>query len=372
MKIVEKQITDIHPYEKNSRINDQAVDAVARSIELYGWRSPIIVDKDNVIICGHTRLKAAQQLGIKKVPCIVAENLTPPQIKAYRIADNRLAEIATWDYKKVLEELDFLRDAEIDMSLLDFEIIDLAEPIEDEPHEGKTLADNVPAAPKKTETQKGSMYQLGKHILYCSDQITENSITFLLGGKTPRLIYGNFQKKPLETISQWLNSISFLTDCSCYFFTSPEQEEHLLRLLFAKDISVNFLYWIKKSSIASTMDYKQLAETCLFGYTDKSLWHAGEDKSNLFVHEIKAKRSAAKPSSLLVEFLKNSTSSKDIVFSFLDEDGSMLLACEQMGRQCFLFESDPKKCDIIRKRFAEFIDGDGCDWASVTPRRDDE
>lgn len=103
--IITKKIKDIKPYEKNPRINDNAVDKVAESIKQFGWKVPIVIDKNNVIVTGHTRYKAAEKLGINEIPCIIANDLTDAQIKAYRIADNKVADFAIWDNKLLLEEL---------------------------------------------------------------------------------------------------------------------------------------------------------------------------------------------------------------------------------------------------------------------------
>ena len=105
MTIVIKNIKDIKPYEKNPRINDNAVDKVAESIKQFGWKVPIVIDKNNVIVTGHTRYKAAEKLGINEIPCIIANDLTDAQVKAYRIADNKVADFAIWDNKLLLEEL---------------------------------------------------------------------------------------------------------------------------------------------------------------------------------------------------------------------------------------------------------------------------
>ena len=121
-----RDINLIVPYEKNPRINDGAVDAVAASLETFGFRQPIVVDKDGVIIAGHTRLKAAQKLGLKKVPVHVATDLSPEQVKAYRIADNKTGELAEWDLEILPIELSELRDAGFDMSLLAFDEKELA------------------------------------------------------------------------------------------------------------------------------------------------------------------------------------------------------------------------------------------------------
>src|SRR5205809_2575984 len=98
MNIEMRPLSSIRPYEKNPRLNDAAVDAVAASIKEFGFRAPIVVDADNVIIVGHTRWKAAHKLGLERVPVHVATELTPTQAKAYRIADNKTAEIAEWDF----------------------------------------------------------------------------------------------------------------------------------------------------------------------------------------------------------------------------------------------------------------------------------
>ena len=118
MDIVEMNITDIIPYENNPRRNEEAVDKVALSISSFGFKVPIIVDKNNVIVAGHTRLKAAEKLGLTTVPTIRADDLTDDQIKAFRLADNKVSEFAEWDFEALEKELDSI---EMDMSLFGFE-----------------------------------------------------------------------------------------------------------------------------------------------------------------------------------------------------------------------------------------------------------
>ena len=118
MQIIIKGISEIKPYENNPRNNDSAVDAVAASIREFGWQQPIVVDKDGVIIAGHTRYKAARKLGLTEVPVVVAENLTDEQVRAYRLADNKTGELSGWDFSVLEEELDGL--AEIDMQQFGF------------------------------------------------------------------------------------------------------------------------------------------------------------------------------------------------------------------------------------------------------------
>lgn len=125
IKIIEKDINELVPYENNARINDKAVDIVANSIKEFGFKNPCIIDKNNVLIAGHTRVLACKKLGITKVPCIVADDLTEDQIKAFRIADNSSAQIAEWDMEKLMKELD-----SIDYDMTQFGLAEQLEQIE--------------------------------------------------------------------------------------------------------------------------------------------------------------------------------------------------------------------------------------------------
>lgn len=121
-QIVYKKVAELIPYENNPRNNDEAVEYVANSIKQFGFQVPCVIDKDNIVVAGHTRLKACKRLGIKEVPCIVADELTDDQIKAFRIADNKVGEVATWDNQKLAEEL---ADIDLDMDMFgDFELND--------------------------------------------------------------------------------------------------------------------------------------------------------------------------------------------------------------------------------------------------------
>ena len=130
MEVIDKKVAELTPYAKNPRKNDQAVNAVAASIKEFGFKVPIVIDSDGVIVAGHTRLKAALLLGMETVPCIVADDLTEDQIKAFRLADNKTAELAEWDYgllTQELAEIDMSEFSEIDMSKFGFNTEDFDE-----------------------------------------------------------------------------------------------------------------------------------------------------------------------------------------------------------------------------------------------------
>ena len=120
MNILDININDLREYENNPRNNEEAVEPVAESIKEFGFKVPIIIDKDSVIVAGHTRYKAAKKLKLKTVPCIIADDLNEEQIRAFRLADNKVSEIATWDLDLLELELDGISD--IDMSLFDFNL----------------------------------------------------------------------------------------------------------------------------------------------------------------------------------------------------------------------------------------------------------
>lgn len=176
-QIKEVPIGDVKPYENNPRDNDGAVEATANSIKEFGWQQPIVVDKDMVIIAGHTRLKAAKQLGLKHVPIVVAD-LSEEQAKAYRLADNKTGELADWDMGLLDDELAEIAD--IDMSDFGF---DLDIPDDDKEVQEDDFDEEVPEEPK---SKLGQIYQLGRHRLMCGDSTKAEDVKKLVGGGTMR------------------------------------------------------------------------------------------------------------------------------------------------------------------------------------------
>ena len=188
MRIQQRIITDIKPYEHNPRINDAAVDVVATSIKEFGFRQPIVVDEDGVIIVGHTRFKAAQKLGLEKVPVHVAKGLTPAQVKAYRLADNKTGELAEWDYDLLPIELADLQGMDFDLDLIGFSQDDLARLLDPDVQEGLTDPDDVPEPPDDPITQPGDLWILGDHRLLCGDSSSVEDLDRLLDGAEIHLV----------------------------------------------------------------------------------------------------------------------------------------------------------------------------------------
>jgi DNA modification methylase len=188
MKIELRTLSVIKPYANNPRLNDDAVAAVAASIREFGFRQPIVVDGDGVIICGHTRYKAAQRLGLEKVPVHVAKDLTPEQIKAYRIADNQTASLAEWNYDLLPIELAELQGMDFDLDLLGFSQDELAKLLDPGVQEGLCDPDEIPAPPDEAITKPGDLWILGEHRLLCGDSSQPADVDRLLDGQPIHLV----------------------------------------------------------------------------------------------------------------------------------------------------------------------------------------
>jgi len=177
-----RPIEAIKPYPGNPRVNDDAVDAVAASLKEFGFRQPIVVDADGVIIVGHTRWKAAKKLGLAKVPVHVATDLPPEKVKAYRIADNQTATLAEWDFELLPIELKDLQQADYDLSVLGFDEDELAHLLDGDVAEGLTDPDAVPEPPDEPITRRGDIWVLGDHRLMCGDSGSVDDLDRLLDG----------------------------------------------------------------------------------------------------------------------------------------------------------------------------------------------
>jgi DNA modification methylase len=188
MQVEMRPITSIRPYENNPRLNDAAVDAVAASIRAFGFRQPIVVDEEDVIIVGHTRYKAALKLGLEEVPVHVARGLTPAQAKAYRIADNQTATLSQWDDDKLPLELLQLQQMDFDLDLTGFSADELAQLLTPAGTDGLTNPDDIPEPPDEPVTQPGNLWQLGRHRLLCADSSKPEDVDCLLDGAPVHLV----------------------------------------------------------------------------------------------------------------------------------------------------------------------------------------
>lgn len=187
MEVEFRATEQIKPYLQNPRKNDAAVDAVARSIEEFGFRQPIVVDSEGTVVVGHTRLKAAQQLGLSKVPVHVAD-LSPEKAKAYRLADNQTNTLSDWDIDQLVIEIKDLEAIDFDLSLLGFSQEQLNEMLSPPINEGLCDPDDVPAPPDEATTKLGDIWLLGNHRLMCGDSGSPEHLDLLLDGAQIHLV----------------------------------------------------------------------------------------------------------------------------------------------------------------------------------------
>lgn len=186
MNIIIKKTSELIPYVNNPRkISDIAVTKVASSIKEFGFKVPIIIGSDNVIVTGHTRLMAAIKIGMEEVPCIIADDLSEAQIKAFRIADNRVSEESEWDLELLNIELDGLTDLELDLGILGFnekelsKIMSHGDIVEDD-YDGEVPYDNI--------SKRGDIWKLGRHRLMCGDSMTSD-VDLLMDGKKANVVH---------------------------------------------------------------------------------------------------------------------------------------------------------------------------------------
>ena len=379
MNIIEKPINEVIPYEKNPRINDNAVPAVMKSIEEFGFKVPIVIDKNGTIVTGHTRLKAAKKLGMKTVPCIVADDLTPEQIKAFRLADNKVAEAAEWDMELLNEELDGIVD--IDMS--DFNFSDIT----DSPSSEDVVEDDgenieLPSEPK---TRLGDIWVIGRHKLMCGDATSEDVLKRLMGGDKADMYLTDppynvaYEGKTEDKLTIQNDSMEdsafyqFLVD-SFVAADSVMNEGAAFYVWHADLEGYNFrgacravewelrecLIWNKNTMVLGRQDYQWKHEPCLYGWKGGAAHNWYSDRKQTTVIDMNkpnrnAEHPTMKPVQLFAYLMENSSKPGDIVLDSFCGSGTTLIACEQMSRAARVLELDPKYCDVIVERYINLV-----------------
>jgi hypothetical protein len=207
LNVREISITELKPWEKNPRINDHAVEAVAKSIETFGFNSPILCDQNFVIIAGHTRWKAANRLKLEKVPVIIL-HMSDEQRRAFSIADNKTAEIADWDYPMLRDILKELKDEDFDISTIGFSKDEMRRFLFDK----RVDEDETPQISRQQLTQKGDMWKLGEHTLLCGDSRELNSLKALCDSKQVDHVFAGPPYFNQREYAQWEQYQDYIAD----------------------------------------------------------------------------------------------------------------------------------------------------------------
>ncbi len=391
MKIIEIKTSLLKDYKNNPRHNEKAVEMVAQSIRDFGFRNPIIIDKDNVIVCGHTRKKAAELLGIEVVPCIMADDLTDDQIKAFRLVDNRTNEIAMWDFEKLEDELKDI-SMNLDAFNFDFENMKGFEDFGEETKEQQEITeDETPEIDEENEpiTKLGDIWQLGGHRLMCGDSTDKETVAKLMDGKKADLVftdppYGmnldtdySGMKNNLDIAKsknfkggnkyEQGNVDNFAPDMIKSIIEIGAKETFIWGANYFAELLPNrnngsWIVWDKRANSNDDIE-KDYSSDKMYGSCFELCWSKCKHKQDIarikwagvfgteqeFDH--KRYHPTQKPIKLVEWFLIRYSKEGDEVCDLFGGSGSTLIACEQLNRKCYMVELDPKYCDVIIKRW---------------------
>lgn len=412
-----RDLASVRPYPGNPRQNEEAVDAVARSIKEFGPRVAIVVDRKGVIVKGHTTRLAAIKLGYKKWPVHVAEDLTPAQVRAYRIADNRVGEIARWDRDLLAVEVDAIRKmGTVELDVLGWDEEELAaitgglRPEIADPEPPKMLP--------KPVTRKGELWILGASRILCGDSTVSADVDRVMAGEKASLLltdppYGvayqtdmtpeeakkrrrrtdglevaNDAMTPEKTRELIVSSLSLAREAmrpgAAFYVCSPGGDLAVLFRLALADAKLplrEVIIWVKDVFVMGRQDYHRRHEDVLYGWRDGGAHYFIDDRTQDTVWEFpRPKRSeehpTMKPVELFARAIRNSTRDGELVYEPFSGSGTSILAAEQLGRRCAAIEFEPGYVDQAVRRWQELTGkeatletADGRTWREVAGAR---
>lgn len=413
MQIYDKPLGWLTPYENNPRNNDEAVGPVANSISEFGFKVPIVATSDGEIINGHTRWKAAKKLKLKTVPVIIADDLTEEQVKAFRLADNKVAEIAQWDIELLLSEIDSVDN--LDMTLFGFTDQDYTlDDFEDEELDTEDAEEINEQDTQTSAVEYGDIYQLGRHRLMCGDStsiadmeelVDGNKIDLYVTDPPYNVAYEGGTEEAMTIMNDSMDDVSFRQFLRDAFSVA---DQHLkpgwaFYIWHADSEGLNFraavketgwllkqnLVWVKNSIVLGRQDYQWKHEPCLYGWKDGASHYfvdnrtlatvIEEDEENLkemtkgelisyiktmqensptsIFYEDKPVRSdihpTMKPLKLIARCVLNSSKKGERVLDSFNGGGSTLMVCEKTERIYYGMELDPVYVERTIKRWEE-------------------
>ena len=390
-------INQIIPYENNPRKNDKAVDIVAKSISEFGFKVPIVIDKNNVIVCGHTRYKAAKKLGLTDIPVIVADDLTDDQIKAFRLVDNKTSEIASWDDELLIQEL---MNIELDMTTFNFE-----EPLEvgEDDFDIDEAIDSITTPVSKG----GQIWILGNHRLICGDSTTDDVLRLMNGRKADlylsdppyNVAVSNSQGMTIQNDDMGDSEFREFLSKAFYQVSNALKVGGAFYIWHADTEGLNFraaalangltikqnLIWVKNQFIMGRQDYQWQHEPCLYGWKEGASHYFTRNRKQATVlddstpldmltkeelieliqttvlrYDKPTKNTdhpTMKPVPLIERLIRNSSRKGQLVLDTFGGSGTTLIASEKLERQCYMVEYDPKYVDVIIERWQQLTGG---------------
>lgn len=386
MKIKSVPIDQVKPYERNPRNNAGAIEKVASSLREFGWQQPIVVDKEFVVIAGHTRLAAAKSLGMDHVPVLVASDLSPEQVKAFRITDNRVGEEAEWNFDLLKLELEELRLGEFDLSLIGFDTTELAGIML--ATEGESDPETVPDTPVVPVTMRGDVWVLGRHRLVCGDSTNADDVAAALDGAKPHLMvtdppYGveydpswrNRVKRPdgsaygamatgkvlNDDVADWREAWVLFPGEVLYVWHGANLSRVVIESIEAAGFDLRAqIIWHKSHFVIGRGDYHGKHEPCWYAVRKGCNGHWNGDRKQTTVWEIdkpqksETGHSTQKPIECMQRPIENNSKPGDAIYEPFSGSGTTIIAAEMTGRICHALELSPEYCDVAVRRWQDF------------------
>jgi DNA modification methylase len=385
MDVVETSIDKVVPYARNPRRNDKAIATVAGSLAEFGWRQPIVVDEQMVIVAGHTRYEAAKRLGMTTVPVHVARGLSAAQLRAYRLMDNRSHQNASWDDELLALELQDLRLEDFDLELTGFDEAELDRLLAGTLGDADA-ADEAPEPPADPVSRPGDLWICGEHRVLCGDATVLADVEKVLDGELADMTftdppygvnYANSAKdklrgkhRPILNDNLGAEFGGLLYDASVNILTVTKgavyicmssSELDTLQKAFreAGGKWSTFVIWAKNTFTLGRADYQRQYEPILYGWKEGTdhYWCGARDQGDVWFFDKPHKNDlhpTMKPVALVERAIRNSSKSRDVVLDPFGGSGTTLIAAERAGRRARLIELDPKYVDVIVERWQQF------------------
>lgn len=392
MNVIKMKVEDLIPYINNPRNNENAVDKVASSIKEFGFKNPIVIDKNNVIINGHTRLLASKKLGLKEVPVIVADDLSEAQVKAFRIADNKTSEYAEWNEELLKIELEQLEEMSFDLDELNIDYSDFGLEIELDSFEGEYNEDDdvIEEPPKVPFSKQQDIWLLGRHRLMCGSSTEEKDVDKLMDGTRADMCftdppyninYGNIKHpkfKQREIQNDNMSHDDFREFCikytnnikknvrGCVYMAGPPGQDGRIMFTVADELlhCSTTIIWNKDQFTLGRGKYQNKYEPIWFGWVESGVDFT-DDRKLVNVWDIpRPKKSELHPTMKpveLVEMALNHNPSSKTVLEVFGGSGTTIIASEICNKQCFAMELDEKYVDVIVKRYINHKQNNGED-----------
>ena len=383
-RYIEIDIADLVPYDRNPRLNDKAVDSVAESMDQVGYITPIVIDENCQILAGETRCKALKKRSVKRDKVLQVFGLTEEQKKKYRLLDNKVGEIAEWDYELLVGELEGM-----DFDGFDFGFDDLLAELTADTEEASGGAQSSavddgydPVLPEEPKAKRGDIYQLGRHRLMCGDSTDPADVARLMGGTAADLLLTdppynvNYEGGTGLTIQndnmEDAAFRKFLRDAfacadgvmkpgAAFYIWHADSEGYNFRGA-CHDIGWQVrqcLIWNKNALVLGRQDYQWKHEPCLYGWKSGASHTWLNDRKQTTVLDFdRPTRSelhpTMKPIPLFDYQICNSCPAGGAVLDLFNGSGTTIMACEQNGRSAYTMELDPKYVDAAIARWEDF------------------